>query len=51
MALEGTDPWSWGAADPYSAIESYNRTLGRLGDAYPAFRSSKGQSDVLTYIE
>lgn len=51
IALDGTDPWSWGAGDTYSAIESYNRTLGRLSDAYPEFRAEKGQSAVPSWLE
>ena len=52
IALEGTDdPWSWGSSDTYSAIASYNRTLGRLSDAYIQYRAAKGESEVQTYLE
>ncbi|MCF0228978.1 MAG: CapA family protein [Parasporobacterium sp.] len=51
IGMEGSDPWSWGANDTYSAIASYNRTLGRVGDSYIAYRVSKNQSEVTTYIE
>ena len=51
IALDETDPWSWGAGDTYSAIDSYNRTLGRLGSAYTSYRARKGQSEVLTWME
>ncbi len=52
IALEGTDdPWSWGSSDTYSAIASYNRTLGRLSDAYIQYRVAKGESEVQTYLE
>lgn len=52
IALEGTDdPWSWGSSDTYSAIASYNRTLGRLSDAYIQYRAAKGESEITTYLE
>ena len=51
IGLEGEDPWSWGAGDTYAAINSYNRTLERLSEAYPAYRAEKGQSQVAGSIE
>lgn len=51
IGLDGEDPWSWGAGDTYAAIASYNRTLGRLSEAYPAYRAEKGQREVPAYIE
>lgn len=51
IALDNTDPGSWGATDTFAAVESYNRTLGRVGDAYPAFRARKNQPEVTTYLE
>ena len=46
-----SDPWGWGSGDTYSAIASYNRTLERLGDEYPAYRIRKNQTSIVSYIE
>ena len=50
IGMDSSDPWSWGAADTYAAIDSYNRTLERLGDDYIAYRERKNQSPVTEYI-
>ncbi len=41
-----TDPYSWGAAYTEAAMNSYERTQGRVGEAYNAFRKSKKQDPV-----
>jgi len=41
----------WGADDPWSAINSYNRTIGRLGSSYNAYRLSKNQLAVPEWLE
>ncbi|MBQ9030650.1 MAG: CapA family protein [Parasporobacterium sp.] len=51
IGLDGTDPWSWGAGNTDAAIASYNRTLGRIGGDYIAYRARKNQSAVVEYIE
>ena len=51
IALDNDQPASWGATDTYSAIESYNRTIGRVGEAYTEFRARKNQPAIVTYLE
>ena len=52
IGLDGSqDPWSWGAGDTYSAMASYNRTLGRVGEEYIAYRQKNHQSEVPEYLE
>lgn len=52
IGLDGSkDPWSWGAGDPYAAMASYNRTLGRVGEAYLQYRESRHQAEVPVYLE
>ena len=52
IGLKGDqDPWSWGAGDTYSAIASYNRTLGRVGEEYLLFRERHHQVQVQAYLE
>lgn len=41
-----TDVASWPGYDTALQVESYNRTIGRLGDAYIAFRKDHGQPDI-----
>lgn len=41
----------WGADNTGAAINSYNRTLGRLGGAYNAFRTYKKQNAVPEWLE
>ena len=50
IALNGSDPWSWGSTDTYSAIDSYNRTMERLGSEYIDWRQRKHQDTVQEYI-
>ena len=39
-------PDSWPVSDTYAGIESYNRTMGRLGEAYFSFREAHGQEKI-----
>ena len=41
----------WGADNAGAAINSYNRTLGRLGGSYNAFRQFKNQNPVPEWLE
>ena len=45
-----SDPYSWGAENTGAALASYERTIGRLGWAYNAFRASRGQAAVPEYL-
>ena len=45
-----TDPYSWGADNTGAALSSYERTIGRLGWGYNAFRASRGQAAVPEYL-
>ena len=46
--IDANDWETWSTGE---AIDSYNRTLGRLGDVYPALRSRLGNETVPEYIE
>ena len=46
-----TDPYSWNYGEWYFPIESYNRTMGRVGDEYNEYRLNLGQSAVDEYID
>ncbi|MBR3004697.1 MAG: CapA family protein [Lachnospiraceae bacterium] len=46
--IDASDWETWSTGE---AIDSYNRTLGRLGDVYPALRSRLGNETVPEYIE
>ena len=52
VPLDGTtDTSNWQTYSLSEAIASYNRTQGRVGEAYPILKSSLGGGDVLSYIE
>ncbi len=44
------DPYSWGASNTEAAMNSYERTEGRVSEAYNAFRRSKKQEPVPTSL-
>jgi len=45
------DSWDWPVSDHYYGVESYNRTIGRLGEAFTAYRAGQGQPDIPTELE
>lgn len=51
IGMPGSDPWSWGSNDTYSAIASYNRTIGRVGADYINYREQKHQDAIVEHIE
>lgn len=46
-----TDSSSWPVGSMWEAIESYNRTLERIGEAYPALREELKQPAVPAQVE
>ena len=42
---------AWPVGSTAYGVESYNRTMGRIGDAYPALRAELGQSEVPASVE
>ena len=45
------DPAEWANDEYYYGVESYNRTMGRLGDAFFDFRAEHGQADIPRELE
>jgi len=46
-----TDSSSWPVGSMYEAVDSYNRTLERIGEAYPALRKELGMPEVPAQVE
>ena len=45
------DSSSWPVGSLYEGIDSYNRTMGRIGEVYPALRAELGLSTVAASLE